>query len=86
MIIEDDLIIVDSNGSEYTYEEFMSQGISKVNKKDISLKDELKNSINRVLLNRGFDEQDCFDMSYELSSLINNYLELKNVTNCNEVT
>lgn len=77
-IIEDDLIIQDSNGSEFTYKEFMEQGINKAEKakSNLSLKEEIKNSIHNILKKRGFDIDDCYDLSYDMGELLNDYIKV----------
>lgn len=72
-VIEDDLIIQDSNGSEFTYKEFMEQGINKAEKakSNLSLKEEIKNSIHNILKKRGFDIDDCYDLSYDMAEALN---------------
>lgn len=71
-VAEDDLIIQDSNGSEFTYKEFMEQGINKTEKakSNLSLKEEIKNSIHNILKKRGFDIDDCYDLSYQMSEAL----------------
>lgn len=75
-IVEDDLIIQDSNGSEFTYKEFMEQGINKAEKakSNLSLKEEIKNSIHNILKKRGFDIDVCYDLSYEMIEALKNII------------
>lgn len=72
-VIEDDLIIQDTNGSEFTYKEFMDQSINKAEKvkSTLSLKEEIKNSIHLILKKRGFDIDSCYDLSYQMSEALN---------------
>lgn len=71
-VVEDDFIIEDSNGSEFTYKEFMEQGINKAEKakSNLSLKEEIKNSIHNILKKRGFGIDDCYDLSYQMSEAL----------------
>lgn len=72
-VVEDDFVIQDSNGSEFTYKEFMEQGINKAEKakSNLSLKEEIKNSIHNILKQRGFDIDSCYDLSYQMSEVLN---------------
>ena len=72
-VAEDDFVIQDSNGSEFTYKEFMEQGINKAEKakSNLSLKEEIKNSIHIILKKRGFDIDNCYDLSYQMSEALN---------------
>lgn len=76
-VVEDDLIIQDSNGSEFTYKEFMEQGIDKAEKTklNLSLKEEIKNSIHNILKKRGFEIDDCYDLSYQMSEALKDYIK-----------
>lgn len=76
--IEDDLIIQDTNGSEFTYKEFMNQGIDKAEKakSTLSLKEEIKNSIHNILKQRGFDIDSCYDLSYDMSEILKDYIKV----------
>jgi len=76
--IEDDFVIEDSNGSEFTFKEFMSEGLNKVEKVKsiLSLKEEIKNSIHNILKRRGFDIDVCYDLSYDMTEILNDYIKM----------
>lgn len=77
-VIEDDFVIQDSNGSEFTYKEFMEQGINKAEKakSNLSLKEEIKNSIHNILKKRGFDIDSCYNLSYSMVSQLKESINL----------
>ena len=75
MVIEEEFMIIDANGSEYTFSEYMNGGINKADKikSIISLKEEIKNSIHNILKNRGYDIDTCYDLSYDMTEVLNDY-------------
>ena len=71
-------MIIDANGSEYTFNEYVNGGINKADKikSTISLKEEIKNSIHNILKNRGYDIDTCYDMSYEMVEQLKDYIKV----------
>lgn len=68
--LEEEFVIVDKNGTEHSYHDFTSQGIKQVQVCDLTLKQEIKNSIIKILITHGFEDIKSYGVAHDTSEFV----------------
>lgn len=68
--IDDEFTIIDSKGSEYTFDEYCNQGIKQIQIQNLSLKEEVRNSICKILMKHGYEDFKSFDIAHLTSEFV----------------